>query len=78
MASKIEHARQDYSDLSKGGPGYQAPKRGWVRVVIGSSVLDVRKGYRAVKCDGDAHSNAHIDNCMVCLNHTWGWIAVAD
>ncbi len=23
-------------------------------------------------CPGEAHSNAYIDNCMICLNHGWG------
>ena len=23
-------------------------------------------------CNGEAHSNAHIDYCMVCLNTSWG------
>lgn len=25
-----------------------------------------------VPCDGAAHSNAHIDNCGLCVNYTWG------
>lgn len=24
------------------------------------------------QCTGEAHSNCHIDHCMVCLNHSWG------
>jgi len=32
----------------------------------------VRLGYRASQCNGEAHSNAHIDHCMVCLKDTWG------
>lgn len=39
--------------------------------------LIVRNGYRAVQCDGEAHSNPHIDNCGVCAP-MWGWIAVKD
>lgn len=38
----------------------------------------VRDGHYAVECDGEAHSNAHIDNCMVCLGHAWGVLAVLD
>jgi hypothetical protein len=33
----------------------------------------VRKGYTLVKCNGEAHSNAYIDHCMVCLGDRWGW-----
>jgi hypothetical protein len=25
-----------------------------------------------VPCVGEAHENAYIDHCMVCLHHTWG------
>ena len=25
------------------------------------------------KCNGEAHSNPHIDNCGVCMPH-WGWV----
>ncbi len=28
-----------------------------------------------VACTGEAHSNPHIDNCGVCVNHRWGFIA---
>lgn len=27
-------------------------------------------------CPGEAHSNAFIDNCMVCLHHKWGLVPV--
>lgn len=40
--------------------------------------LGVRNGYHAVRCDGQAHSSALIDNCMQCLNGVWGFIAVKD
>ncbi len=30
-----------------------------------------RIGY--VRCDGEAHGNIFIDNCGICLHHTWGW-----
>jgi hypothetical protein len=25
-------------------------------------------------CPGDAHTNGHIDNCMVCLSNRWGFV----
>lgn len=25
-----------------------------------------------IPCTGEAHTNAHIDNCGVCLGHEWG------
>lgn len=25
-----------------------------------------------VPCNGEAHGNAYIDGCMICLNVTWG------
>lgn len=28
-------------------------------------------------CTGEAHSNAHIDHCMVCLDVTWGRVLKA-
>ncbi len=30
-----------------------------------------------VKCEGEAHSNAYIDNCMQCAPR-WGWIDPVD
>ncbi len=46
--------------------------------------IDVATGLRTLlasrgvaipeKCYGEAHSNAYIDNCSVCMPH-WGWIA---
>lgn len=32
--------------------------------------------YHTVPCTGEAHSNAHIDNCMMCAKWTWGKIVV--
>lgn len=32
--------------------------------------------YHTVPCSGEAHSNPHIDNCMMCLNYSWGLIVV--
>lgn len=37
--------------------------------------LFVKNGFHAVRCNGEAHSNPHIDGCLECLNHTWGWVA---
>lgn len=37
----------------------------------------VRKGYRLEDCPGEAHRNAHIDNCMRCAP-LWGVVAVED
>lgn len=25
-----------------------------------------------IKCPGQAHTDAHIDNCGLCMGHTWG------
>lgn len=36
-----------------------------------------RKGYRLVECDGEAHSNPHIDNCLRCAPR-WGWIEIPE
>ncbi len=30
------------------------------------------KDAKAIVCYGEAHSNAYIDHCGVCLGHTWG------
>lgn len=27
---------------------------------------------KQVKCYGEAHSNPYIDNCGICLGHSWG------
>ncbi len=48
------------------------------RSLVGPSAepeLFVRNGYRAALCEGEAHSNAHIDNCMHCAP-MWGVAAV--
>lgn len=36
----------------------------------------VRLGYRLEACKGEAHSNAYIDHCEVCLGGCWGVVAV--
>jgi hypothetical protein len=33
----------------------------------------VKRGYTLEACHGEAHSNPHIDHCMVCLDFVWGW-----
>lgn len=35
----------------------------------------VFKGYVWIPCSGEAHTNAHIDNCMQCAPR-WGKVAV--
>lgn len=57
--------------------------RGWHEVTVGDQAdghggerYAVRDGFVLLPCTGDAHSNAHIDNCGVCLGHAWGWVAV--
>jgi hypothetical protein len=44
---------------------------------IGGSApaIFVRSGYRAQICAGEAHTNAHIDHCMLCAP-MWGVMAV--
>jgi len=36
-----------------------------------------RDGFKLIPCDGGAHSNPHIDNCMKCAPR-WGWVMVPD
>jgi hypothetical protein len=36
-----------------------------------------RAGFVLVPCDGEAHSNPHIDNCGHCAPR-WGWIETRD
>lgn len=36
-----------------------------------------RDGFKLIQCDGDAHSNPYIDNCMVCAPR-WGWVMVPE
>lgn len=53
-------------------------KRGWHPEQLGLAKLHVRNGYHAEVCTGEAHGNPHIDHCMSCLGHVWGYRAVAD
>lgn len=39
-----------------------------LRTIASSHSLDIPR-----KCNGEAHSNPHIDNCGVCMPH-WGWV----
>jgi len=36
-----------------------------------------RDGFKLVQCDGEAHDNPHIDNCMQCAPR-WGWVMVPE
>jgi hypothetical protein len=40
--------------------------------------LMVRRGYVAIRCTGEAHTNPHIDYCGVCMGHVWGWACARD
>lgn len=31
-----------------------------------------RRGFVLIECEGEAHSNPYIDNCMMCAPR-WGW-----
>lgn len=42
------------------------------------TILSVRNGYHATVCTGEAHSNAFVDNCGMCMGHVWGFRAVKD
>ncbi len=53
------------------------PKRGFDLREWHGFKYYVRKGYRLVPCPGEAHRNAHIDNCMVCAP-LWAVLAVQD
>ncbi len=63
------------------GPGHVGTGRytlNQVKVIVrnGANGEDYcRDGYKLVPCDGPAHSNAHIDNCMVCAPR-WGKVMV--
>ncbi len=35
----------------------------------------IKRNHRLIPCDGEAHSNAYIDNCTRCAPR-WGWIEV--
>jgi hypothetical protein len=50
------------------------PARGFYEVTRGRETVYVKRGYRLIQCTGDAHSNAHIDGCMQCLDGIWGWM----
>lgn len=55
------------------------PTRGFVeRTYASMRKTFVRRGYKLVECDGEAHSNGHIDHCGLCMNAEWGWKAVKE
>lgn len=51
---------------------YDCSKPGHRRVAELQLLFD-RAGLALVPCDGEAHSNPHIDNCARCAPR-WGWI----
>jgi hypothetical protein len=57
-------------------PAHLQQPRGFYRVTYCDRRYFVRQSYHLVPCDGEAHSNAHIDNCSYCLSHVWGLIAI--
>lgn len=52
----------------------ESPKRGFYEVEVSGRSVYVKRGYELVECEGEAHSNVHIDHCMLCVNGTWGWM----
>lgn len=54
----------------------EKPKRGYcAQELSNGQVVHVKEGYKLVPCNGEAHNNPHIDNCMVCLHTMWDWRA---
>src|SRR5690348_1973870 len=53
-------------------------KRTTKRVVRDAKTGEILREYepratgRMIACEGAAHSNPHIDHCMLCLGHAWG------
>jgi hypothetical protein len=54
----------------------EAEKQLATRPILSSGQL-CRDGYHLIPCPGQAHSNAHIDNCSQCAPR-WGWVMVKD
>ncbi len=52
--------------------------RGFRARMVGHREYYVRLGFIASKCTGEAHSNAYIDHCSVCLGDTWGVVVRKD
>lgn len=52
------------------------PKRGYYEVKRDRLVAYVKRGYVLIPCKGEAHTNGHVDNCQLCLDGPWGWVAV--
>lgn len=51
----------------------EQPRRGFYEVEVEGRSVYVKQGYELVACEGEAHSNAFIDHCMLCVSGTWGW-----
>jgi hypothetical protein len=53
------------------------PKKGYYEVNRDHLTVYVKRGYVLIPCYGAAHQpgGGHIDNCGVCLNGPWGWVA---
>lgn len=65
---------RDAVDSNTGAPLPQP--RGFRPAEFEGKKYFVRLGMHIVKCTGEAHSNAFIDNCMRCAPH-WGHYAVS-
>lgn len=68
MKAKVIRVRDDST--------LQIPK-GWHTELVKGYRYQVRNGFRAEPCPGEAHSNAYIDNCSHCAPN-WGVVAVQD
>jgi len=55
--------------------GFHVETRKWHHNGV-TRILIVRDGFRSERCPGAAHTNAHIDNCGLCLGFVWGCRAV--
>lgn len=58
-------------------PGEKPPRTFHLAVMEGYRYA-VKNGYHLEPCNGEAHSNPYIDNCMLCLGGAWGWRIVKD
>lgn len=67
---KVTYPKRDYATRE-----WLPPPRGSHRQELDGIPFDVRNGYVAMRCTGEAHSNAYIDNCMQCAPN-WGVVAV--
>ena len=53
----------------------ESAKRGYYEIELDGRSVFVKRGYELVACEGEAHGNAFIDHCMLCVSGTWGWVA---